>query len=96
MSNLQRIINDLNTSIGEKQLKKRKQRRSTRADGTNPRSKGTNPRSKNSQNSALAVDSHKQYLVTDYDEQDWAALIDCHEKDLEEVEEHGKAFLRVN
>jgi hypothetical protein len=46
MTNLERIIKDLKTSIGEKQKlgKLRKQRKSTRAIATNPRAKGTNPR----------------------------------------------------
>jgi hypothetical protein len=46
MTNLERIIEDLKTTIGEKQKlgKLRKQRKSTRALGTNPRAKGTNPR----------------------------------------------------
>ena len=48
MSNLERIMKDLNTSIGEKQANgtMRKKRVSTRALGTNPRAKGTNPRGK--------------------------------------------------
>lgn len=39
-------MRDLRTTIGEQQVlgKKRKARKSTRADGTNPRAKGTNPR----------------------------------------------------
>ncbi len=46
MTNLERLIKDLKTTIGEKQAisKGRKPRRSTRADGTNPRAKGSNPR----------------------------------------------------
>ena len=46
MTNLERIIEDLKTTIGEKQKlgKLRKHRKSTRALGTNPRAKGTNPR----------------------------------------------------
>jgi hypothetical protein len=48
MTYLQRLIRDLNTSIGEKQANgtMRKKRVSTRALGTNPRAKGTNPRAK--------------------------------------------------
>jgi hypothetical protein len=46
MTNVERIIRDLQTTIGEKQRlgKMRKPRKSTRVDGTNPRAKGTNPR----------------------------------------------------
>lgn len=48
MTNLERLMRDLKTSIGEQQAlgKMRKQRKSSRADGTNPRAKGTNPRAK--------------------------------------------------
>ena len=46
MTNLERIMKDLQTTIGEKQAlgKMRKARKSTRVGGTNPRAKGTNPR----------------------------------------------------
>ena len=46
MTNLERLMKDLKTTIGEKQRlgKMRKQRKSTRMDGTNPRAVGTNPR----------------------------------------------------
>ncbi len=46
MTNLERIMKDLQTTIGEKQAlgKKRKARKSSRADGTKPRAKGSNPR----------------------------------------------------
>ena len=46
MTNLERLMKDLKTTIGEKQRlgQMRKPRKSTRADGTNPRAKGTNPR----------------------------------------------------
>ena len=46
MTNLERLMKDLKTTIGEKQAmgKMRKARKSTRADGTNPRAKGSNPR----------------------------------------------------
>jgi hypothetical protein len=46
MTNVERIIRDLQTTIGEKQRLglMRKPRKSTRVDGTNPRAKGTNPR----------------------------------------------------
>lgn len=46
MTNLERLMKDLQTTIGEKQRsgKMRKQRKSTRMDGTNPRAMGTNPR----------------------------------------------------
>lgn len=46
MTNLERLMRDLQTTIGEKQKKARKQRVSTRALGTNPRTKDTNPRAK--------------------------------------------------
>lgn len=48
MTNLERLMKDLKTTIGEQQSlgKKRKARKSTRAEGTNPRAKGTNPRAK--------------------------------------------------
>ena len=41
MSNLERIMKDLKTTIGEKQRlgQMRKPRKSTRADGTNPKAK---------------------------------------------------------
>lgn len=46
MNNLERLMKDLKTTIGDKQRlgQMRKPRKSTRADGTNPRTKGTNPR----------------------------------------------------
>ena len=46
MTNLERLMKDLKTTIGEKQRlgQMRKPRKSTRADGTNPTAKGTNPR----------------------------------------------------
>ena len=49
MSNLERIMKDLKTTIGEKQRlgQMQKPRKSSRADGTNPRAKGTNPNAKN-------------------------------------------------
>jgi hypothetical protein len=48
MTYLERLIKDLKTTIGEKQKlgKVKKQRKSTRIDGTNPRAKGTNARAK--------------------------------------------------
>jgi hypothetical protein len=46
MTNLERLMRDLQTTIGERQKKARKPRVSTRALGTNPRAKGTNPRAK--------------------------------------------------
>jgi len=46
MTNLERLMRDLKTTIGEKQAsgKMRKQRKSSRTDGTNPRAKGTDSR----------------------------------------------------
>ncbi len=38
----------------------------------------------------------KYVYVSQWDEADWQALIDRYELDLEEAEEFGKAFLRVN
>ena len=38
----------------------------------------------------------KYFYVHEWDEADWTALIDLYEKNLEEAEEFGKAFLRVN
>ena len=53
-------MKDLKTTIGEKQAlgKKRKARKSTRADGTNPRAKGTNPRAKETNPLAKKGTSH--------------------------------------
>ena len=60
MTYLERIMKDLKTTIGEKQAlgKKRKARKSTRADGTNPRAKGTNPRAKETNPLAKKGTSH--------------------------------------
>lgn len=75
MSNLERIMKDLKTTIGEKQRlgQMRKPRKSTRADGTNPRAKGTNPRAKgtNPKEKDQAI-----FLVEDFDSFDWEQLLD--------------------
>ena len=57
MTNLERLIKDLRTTIGEKQAlgQMRKARKSTRADHTNPRAKGTNPRSLGSNPKAVRL-----------------------------------------
>jgi hypothetical protein len=74
MSNLERIMNDLKTTIGEKQRlgQLRKPRKSTRADGTNPRAKGTNPRAKgtNPKERDQAI-----FLVEQFDSFDWEQLL---------------------
>ena len=74
MSNLERIIKDLKTTIGEKQRlgQMRKPRKSTRADGTNPRAKGTNPKEKDQ-----AI-----FLVEDFDSFDWEQLLDSKERSV--------------
>ena len=66
MTYLKRLIKDLNTSIGEKQINgtMRKKRVSTRELGTNPRAKGTNPRAKNnSQNDKSGENMEKKRFV---------------------------------
>lgn len=45
---------------------------------------------------SLSVVKDKYTFVYEWDEADWEALIDRYELDLEEAEEFGKAFLRVN
>jgi len=75
MTNLKRIMKDLKTTIGEQQAlgKKRKARKSTRADGTNPRAKGTNPRAvgTNPKEKDQAI-----FLVEDFDSFDWEQLLE--------------------
>ena len=75
MSNLERIMKDLKTTIGEKQRlgQMRKPRKSTRADGTNPRAKGSNPRAKgtNPKEKDQAI-----FLVEDFNSFDWEQLLD--------------------
>jgi hypothetical protein len=57
MTYLERLIKDLKTTIGEKQKlgKVKKQRKSTRIDGTNPRAKGTNARAKGTNPKAVRL-----------------------------------------
>jgi hypothetical protein len=57
MTCLERLIKDLKTTIGEKQKlgKVKKQRKSTRIDGTNPRAKGTNARAKGTNPKAVRL-----------------------------------------
>jgi hypothetical protein len=57
MTYLERLIIDLKTTIGEKQKlgKVKKQRKSTRIDGTNPRAKGTNARAKGTNPKAVRL-----------------------------------------
>lgn len=58
MTNLERIMKNLNTTIGKQQMlgKKRKARKSTRLDGTNPRAKGTNSRANGTNPKAIISD----------------------------------------
>ena len=57
MTYLERIMRDLRTTIGEQQAvgKKRKARKSTRADGTNPRANGSNPRAVGTNPKAISL-----------------------------------------
>lgn len=57
MTNLERIMKDLKTTIGEKQRlgQMRKPRKLTRLDGTNPRAKGTNARAKGTNPKAIRL-----------------------------------------
>lgn len=79
MTNLERIMKDLQTTIGEKQAisKGRKPRRSTRADGTNPRAKGTNPRAKILDTTEITI---KTVLVEEFDDLDWQELMSPEER----------------
>lgn len=79
MTNLERIMKDLQTTIGEKQAisKGRKPRRSTRADGTNPRAKGTNPRAKILDTTEITI---KTVLVEEFDDFDWQELMSPEER----------------
>ena len=79
MTNLERLMRDLQTSIGEQQKnkKRRKPRKSSRADGTNPRAKGTNPRAKLLSTTEITT---KTVLVEDFDDQDWEALMSPEER----------------
>jgi hypothetical protein len=79
MTNLERIMKDLQTTIGEKQAKSgaRKPRRSTRADGTNPRAMGTNPRAKMV---TYTETKTKTVLVETFDAQDWDEILSLEER----------------
>lgn len=79
MNNLERIMKDLQTTIGEKQKNKkpRKPRKSTRADGTNPRAKGTNPRAKKI---TTTESKTKTVLVENFDSQDWEEILSLEER----------------
>jgi len=62
MTNLERLMKDLKTTIGEKQKlgKVRKQRKSTRLNGTNPRAKGTNSRAKGTNPKAVRLQEKEE------------------------------------
>jgi hypothetical protein len=79
MSNLERIMKDLKTTIGEKQKlgQMRKPRKSTRADGTNPRAKGTNPRAKRVTSTETKT---KTVLVENFDSHDWDEVLSLEER----------------
>ena len=79
MTNLERIMKDLQTTIGEKQKhhKPRKPRKSTRADGTNPRAKGTNPRAKRVTSTETKT---KTVLVENFDSIDWDEILSLEER----------------
>jgi hypothetical protein len=79
MTNLERIMKDLQTTIGERQAKSgaRKPRRSTRADGTNPRAKGTNPRAKRVTSTETKT---RTVLVENFDSQDWDEILSLEER----------------
>lgn len=72
-------MRDLQTTIGEQQKykKKRKQRKSTRADGTNPRAKGTNPRAKLMNSKETTT---KTLVVENFDEHDWEEIMSLEER----------------
>ena len=87
MTYLKRLIKDLNTSIGEKQINgtMRKKRVSTRELGTNPRAKGTNPRAKNnSQNDKSGVSMEKKRFV----------VLELTEDEEKELNERRDEFFR--
>ncbi len=79
MTNLERLMRDLQTTIGEQQRNKskRKPRKSSRADGTNPRAKGTNPRAKVLSSTPITT---KTVLVEDFDDFDWQVLMSPEER----------------
>ena len=79
MTNLERLMKDLKTTIGEKQKlgQIRKPRKSTRADGTNPRAKGTNPRAKRVTSTETKT---KTVLVENFDSHDWNEILSLEER----------------
>ena len=79
MTNLERLMKDLKTTIGEKQKlgQMRKPRKSTRADGTNPRAKGTNPRAKRVTSTETKT---KTVLVENFDSHDWDEILSLEER----------------
>lgn len=79
MTNLERLMKDLKTTIGEKQKlgQMRKPRKSTRADGTNPRAKGTNPRAKRVTSTETKT---KTVLVENFDSHDWNEILSLEER----------------
>lgn len=79
MTNLERLMKDLKTTIGEKQKlgQIRKPRKSTRADGTNPRAKGTNPRAKRVTSTETKT---KTVLVENFDSHDWDEILSLEER----------------
>jgi hypothetical protein len=79
MTNLERLMKDLNTTIGEKQKlgQMRKPRKSTRADGTNPRAKGSNPRAKRITSTETKTQT---VLVENFDSHDWDEILSLEER----------------
>ena len=79
MTNLERLMKDLKTTIGEKQKlgQMRKPRKSTRADGTNPRAKGTNPRAKRVTSTETKT---KTVLVENFHSNDWDEILSLEER----------------
>ena len=79
MTNLERVMKDLKTTIGEKQKlgQMRKPRKSTRADGTNPRAMGTNPRAKRVTSTETKT---KTVLVENFDSHDWDEILSLEER----------------
>ena len=72
MTNLERIMRDLQTTIGDRQAisKGRKPRRSTRADGTNPRAKSM----------TTTETTTKTVLVENFDSHDWDEILSLEER----------------
>lgn len=55
-----------------------------------------NKQEEDTKNVLIKMVKENYFYVHDWDEADWVALIDRYERDIEEAEEFGKAFLRVN